>query len=134
MNLPTLASIAITPYILPVPYPCFSTIRATRPCKIILSQPLHLHRTHTVTQLTPLPSGHPSEYLKGYTAASSLRGHGVHVVEANGEDLDSLYSAMCEVVSHQGTAAAVINRPMAPKIKGLEGTPHAHDAVKKWVA
>jgi hypothetical protein len=57
----------------------------------------------------------------------------MHVVEANGEDLDSLYSAMCDVVSTPGPAAVVTKRPMAPKIKGLEGTPHAHDAVKKSV-
>lgn len=50
--------------------------------------------------------------------------------EANGEDLDSLYSAIVEVMNHKGPAAVVTHRPMAPKIKGIEGSPHAHDAIK----
>ncbi|WRT66080.1 uncharacterized protein IL334_003033 [Kwoniella shivajii] len=75
-------------------------------------------------------AGHPSEYLKGYTVAKTLAGHGLKVVEADGEDLDSLYSAICEVINHNGPAATVIHRPMAPKIKGIEGSSHAHDAIK----
>ncbi|OXG42075.1 hypothetical protein C359_02663 [Cryptococcus neoformans Bt120] len=75
-------------------------------------------------------AGHPSEYLKGYSVAKTLEGHGLKVVEANGEDLDSLYSAIVEIMNHKGPAAVVTHRPMAPKIKGIEGSPHAHDAIK----
>jgi len=76
-------------------------------------------------------AGHPSDYLKGYSVLSTLKGQGMHVIEANGEDLDSLYPALCEVVATQGPAAVIVNRKMAPHMKGLEGSPHAHDAVKK---
>lgn len=75
-------------------------------------------------------AGHPSEYLKGYSVAKTLEGHGLKVVEANGEELDSLYSAIVEIMNHKGPAAVVTHRPMAPKIKGIEGSPHAHDAIK----
>ncbi|KAK6910400.1 transketolase [Kwoniella mangroviensis CBS 10435] len=75
-------------------------------------------------------AGHPSEYLKGYTVAKTLEGHGLKVVEANGEDLDSLYPAIVEILNYNGPAAVVVHRPMAPKIKGIEGSSHAHDAIK----
>ena len=65
--------------------------------------------------------------------ASTLAGHGIKVVKANGEDLDSLYSAMCDVINTHGPGAVIIKRPMAPGIKGIEGSPHAHDAVKVLV-
>lgn len=75
-------------------------------------------------------SGHPSEYLKGYTAADSLRGHGVKVTEVDGEDLDALYAAMCDTINYDGPAAVCSKRKMAVGIKGIEGSPHAHDAIK----
>lgn len=74
--------------------------------------------------------GHPSQYLKHYSVAETLSGHGIKAVEANGEDIDSLYAAICEVVNTPGAAAVVSKRVMAPGIKGIEGSPHAHDAVK----
>ena len=52
------------------------------------------------------------------------------VLEVNGEDLDQLYPAMCEAVSTHGPVAVVSKRKMAVGIKGLEGSPHAHDAIK----
>jgi len=66
--------------------------------------------------------------------AQTLEGHNIKVVKANGEDLDSLYPAMCEVVNTPGPGAVVIKRKMAPGIKGIEGSPHAHDAVKVYVS
>ncbi|GFZ52295.1 hypothetical protein JCM24511_10068 [Saitozyma sp. JCM 24511] len=75
-------------------------------------------------------AGHPSQYLKHYSVAETLSGHGIKAVEANGEDIDSLYAAICEVVNTPGPAAVVSKRVMAPGIKGIEGSPHAHDAVK----
>lgn len=75
-------------------------------------------------------SGHPSDYLKGYSVARTLAGHGMRVEEADGEDLDSLYNAIVQVVAKAGPAACVIKRKMAPHIKGIEGQTAAHDAIK----
>lgn len=74
-------------------------------------------------------AGHPSVYLKGYHLVDTLRGHGLKVIQAQGEDIDNLYAAVCDIVSHDGPAAVVVKRKMAPGIKGLEGTCHAHDVI-----
>jgi transketolase len=79
-------------------------------------------------------AGHPSQYLKGYDIAKTLEGHGLHVVRAEGENLDSLYPAVAEVVSHNGPAAVVINRKMAAGIEGIEGETHAHDVITVDIA
>lgn len=79
-------------------------------------------------------AGHPSEYLKGYDIAKTLEGHGLYVVRAEGENLDSLYPAVAEVVNHKGPAAVVINRKMASGIEGLEGETHAHDVIPVDIA
>lgn len=79
-------------------------------------------------------AGHPSEYLKGFSMARTLEGHGLKVVSADGEDIDSLYPAICEVINHDGPAAVVSNRKMAPGIEGVEGQVSAHDVVKVDVA
>jgi transketolase len=79
-------------------------------------------------------AGHPSEYLKGYEIARTLDGHGLKVIRAQGEDLDSLYGAMCEVINHDGPAAVVVDRKMAAGIEGIEGECHAHDVVPVEIA
>ncbi|KAJ5087979.1 hypothetical protein N7456_011595 [Penicillium angulare] len=79
-------------------------------------------------------AGHPSQYLKGYDIAKTLAGHGLHVVRAEGENLDSLYGAMAEVINHKGPAAVVIDRTMAAGIEGIEGECHAHDVITVDVA
>ncbi|KAL4864093.1 hypothetical protein BDV12DRAFT_176696 [Aspergillus spectabilis] len=79
-------------------------------------------------------AGHPSEYLKGYELEKTLSGHGLKVVRAQGEDVDSLYSAMVEVVSSKGPAAVIVDRKMAPGIEEIEGKTHAHDVVPVDVA
>jgi transketolase len=79
-------------------------------------------------------AGHPSEYLKGYDIAKTLEGHGLYVVRAEGENLDSLYPAVAKVVNHKGPAAVVINRKMASGIEGLEGETHAHDVITVDIA
>ncbi|KAJ5485484.1 hypothetical protein N7539_005472 [Penicillium diatomitis] len=79
-------------------------------------------------------AGHPSQYLKGYDIAKTLEGHGLHVVCAEGENIDSLFPAMAEVISHKGPAAVVINRTMAAGIEGIEGETHAHDVITVDVA
>lgn len=79
-------------------------------------------------------AGHPSQYLKGYDVGRTLHGHGLKVVRAQGEDVDSLYGAMCEVITHNGPAAVIVDRKMAPGIEGIEGETHAHDVIKVDVA
>ncbi|KAJ5620525.1 Transketolase N-terminal [Penicillium lagena] len=74
-------------------------------------------------------AGHPSQYLKGYDVARTLDGHGLKVVRAQGEDVDALYGAMCEVVNYNGPAAVVVDRKMAPGIEDIEGETHAHDVI-----
>lgn len=79
-------------------------------------------------------AGHPSQYLKGYDIAKTLEGHGLYVVRAEGENLDSLYPAVAEVINHKGPAAVVINRKMAAGIEGIEGETHAHDVITVDIA
>ncbi|KAJ5470641.1 hypothetical protein N7530_007998 [Penicillium desertorum] len=79
-------------------------------------------------------AGHPSEYLKGYEIARTLNGHGLKVLRAEGENLDSLYGAMCEVINHDGPAAVVVDRKMAAGIEEIEGECHAHDVIPVDVA
>jgi transketolase len=79
-------------------------------------------------------AGHPSEYLKGYEVSRTLDGHGMKVLRAEGENLDSLYPAMCEVINYDGPAAVVVDRKMAPGIEGIEGECHAHDVITVDVA
>ncbi|KAJ5151152.1 uncharacterized protein N7482_010404 [Penicillium canariense] len=79
-------------------------------------------------------AGHPSIYLKGYDIAKTLAGHGLHVVRAEGENVDSLYPAIAEVINHKGPAAVVVNRKMAPGVEDVEGECHAHDVFKVDVA
>ena len=79
-------------------------------------------------------AGHPSDYLKGYDVAGNLKGHGVKVLSAQGEDIDALYGAMCEVINHDGPAAVVVNRKMAPGIEEIEGQCKAHDVIPVEIA
>ncbi|KAJ5677538.1 uncharacterized protein N7477_003171 [Penicillium maclennaniae] len=79
-------------------------------------------------------AGHPSQYLKGYDIGRTLEGHGLHVVRAEGENIDSLYGAIAEVINHKGPAAVIVNRVMAPGIEGIEGETHAHDVITVDVA
>merc|ERR1719316_2145215 len=39
-------------------------------------------------------AGHPSEYLKGFSVAQTLRGHGLTVFETREGDIDKLWSAV----------------------------------------
>ncbi|WP_432798434.1 transketolase C-terminal domain-containing protein [Poriferisphaera sp. WC338] len=75
-------------------------------------------------------AGHPSKYLPGYSVAKTLEGHGLKILEGHGEDLDDLYTRMCDAVNTPGPVALINKRPMAPDIKGLEGSPHGHDVIK----
>jgi len=74
-------------------------------------------------------AGHPSEYLKGYDLEKTLAGHGLEVVTVQGEDIDALWAAFAKVVTHQGPAAIVSKRLMAPGIPDIQGSPHGHDVI-----
>jgi len=74
-------------------------------------------------------AGHPADYLRGYSVAQTLRGHGLTVLLADGENLDSLYAAVRTAVVSDGPFGVVLTRKMAPGVKGVEGSPHGHDAI-----
>ncbi|CAD6578788.1 MAG: hypothetical protein CYPHOPRED_000673 [Cyphobasidiales sp. Tagirdzhanova-0007] len=74
-------------------------------------------------------AGHPSEYLKGYNMKQTLEGHGMKVFSCDGENIDELYSCICEAVSTPGPIAVVAKRKMAPGVEGIEGSPHGHDVI-----
>ncbi|KAI9926295.1 hypothetical protein ASPWEDRAFT_45636 [Aspergillus wentii DTO 134E9] len=79
-------------------------------------------------------AGHPSEYLKGYDVGRTLEGHGLKVIRAEGENVDALYAAICEVINFSGPAALIADRKMAAGIEGIEGKTHAHDVIPVDVA
>jgi len=74
-------------------------------------------------------AGHPSEYLKGYDVAKTLEGHGLKVVTVQGEDIDALWGAISSIVTHDGPAAVIAKRRMAPGIPDIEGSSHGHDVI-----
>ncbi|KAF8485749.1 thiamine diphosphate-binding protein [Russula ochroleuca] len=74
-------------------------------------------------------AGHPSEYLKGYELQKTLLGHGLEVVTVQGEDIDALWGAFAKVITHQGPAAIVSKRVMAPGVPAIEGSVHGHDVI-----
>ncbi|MFN6534869.1 MAG: transketolase C-terminal domain-containing protein [Nostoc sp. EkiNYC01] len=79
-------------------------------------------------------AGHPSKYLPGFTVAKTLEGHGLKILEGDGEDLDDLYRRICEAVSTPGPIAIINKRPMCPGIAGLEGSTHGHDVISVELA
>jgi transketolase len=79
-------------------------------------------------------AGHPSAYLKGCTVAKTLTGHGLQVIEGDGEDIDSLYKNICTAINTPGPIAIINKRPMCPGIKGLEGSTHGHDVISVKLA
>lgn len=52
-------------------------------------------------------AGHPSEYLKGYDLKKTLEGHGLKVVQVDGEDIDALWASISSIVTHPGPAASM---------------------------
>ena len=74
-------------------------------------------------------AGHPSDYLKGCSTAETLRGHGVTVLEGDGEDIVGLYQRICQAINTDGPVAVINKRPMCPGIEGLEGSTHGHDVI-----
>ncbi|PZV16724.1 MAG: transketolase [Leptolyngbya sp.] len=74
-------------------------------------------------------AGHPSKYLPGFTVAKTLAGHGLKVLEGDGEDIDGLYSRIQEAINTPGPVAVINKRPMCVGIEGLEGSTHGHDVI-----
>ncbi|MEM6424630.1 MAG: transketolase C-terminal domain-containing protein [Cyanobacteria bacterium P01_D01_bin.128] len=74
-------------------------------------------------------AGHPSQYLPGFSVRQTLEGHGLKVLEGDGEDLDGLYARICEAINTPGPIAVINKRPMSVGIEGIEGTTHGHDVV-----
>jgi transketolase len=74
-------------------------------------------------------AGHPSKYMGGFSVRKTLEGHGLKVLEGNGEDLDTLYALICEAINTPGPVAVINKRPMCPGIEGLEGSNHGHDVI-----
>ncbi len=74
-------------------------------------------------------AGHPSKYLPGFDVGRTLEGHGLKVLRGDGEDIDGLYSNICEAINTPGPIAVINKRPMCPGIEGLEGTNHGHDVI-----
>ena len=79
-------------------------------------------------------SGYPTDYLKGYNVGQTLAGHGLTVLTGAGEDLDDLYTRLCQTVTINGPVAVINKRPMTPGIVGVEGTPLGHDALSPELA
>lgn len=78
-------------------------------------------------------SGYPSQYLS-FDVPKTLAGHGLTVLEGPGEDIDNLHARILEALSIPGPVALVNQRPMAPGIVGVEGTPKGHDALETDLA
>jgi transketolase len=74
-------------------------------------------------------AGHPSQYLGGFSVKKTLEGHGLTVLEGDGEDLDSLYANICKAINTPGPVAIVNKRPMSVGIEGIEGSTHGHDVI-----
>jgi transketolase len=79
-------------------------------------------------------AGHPSQYLKGSNTAKTLAGHGLTVLEGDGEDIDGLYERIITAINTPGPVAVINYRPMCPGVVGLEGSTHGHDVVSVKVA
>ncbi|MFI3196218.1 MAG: transketolase C-terminal domain-containing protein [Methylococcaceae bacterium] len=79
-------------------------------------------------------AGHPSHYLVGCSTAKTLEGHGLTVLEGDGEDIDDLYARICKAINTPGPVAIINHRPMCPGIAGLEGSTHGHDVISVKLA
>ncbi len=74
-------------------------------------------------------AGHPSHYLTGFDVGKTLAGHGLTLIEGDGEDIDGLFGRLCEAAVTPGPFAVVNKRKMCVGIEGLEGSTHGHDVI-----
>lgn len=50
-------------------------------------------------------AGHPSEYQKGYDITKTLAGHGLKVLQADGENIDDLWAKISAAIVQSGPVA-----------------------------
>lgn len=74
-------------------------------------------------------AGHPSIYMKGFSVAQTLSGHGIEVIEGDGEDIDNLFLRILNSLKKDGPVAVINKRKMAPSVPGIEGLPKGHDVI-----
>jgi len=74
-------------------------------------------------------AGHPSDYMKGFSVESTLKGHGVRVDTGSGESLSALYQRIQNALITDGPVALINKRKMAVGIPGIEGLPKGHDVI-----
>jgi len=74
-------------------------------------------------------AGHPSDYLKGFSVADTLRGHGLSVDTGDGEDIPALYRRISQALRADGPRALINKRKMAVGIAGIEGSTKGHDVI-----
>jgi transketolase len=79
-------------------------------------------------------AGHPQEYMAGYDLSRTLSGYGLTTETTMGEDLDALYIDLCRAFRDTSPHALVIKRPMAPGVRGAEGSTDAHEVLKTQLA
>jgi transketolase C-terminal domain/subunit/transketolase N-terminal domain/subunit len=76
-------------------------------------------------------AGHPRDYLPGYDIARTLAGHGMTVLEGDGEDLVDVHRRMQRAFATKGPVAVVNHRLMAAGVPGIEGSHKGHDVIPK---
>lgn len=74
-------------------------------------------------------AGHPSQYMPGFNVEMTLKGHGLVVDNADGEDLPGLYERIYKALTVPGPMALIIQRKMAPGLPDIEGTTKGHDVI-----
>jgi transketolase len=79
-------------------------------------------------------AGHPSNYLPGFDLKKTLGGHGLTILEGDGEDIDGLYSRIVQAINTPGPVAVINKRKMCVGIEGLEGSTHGHDVISVKLA
>ena len=78
--------------------------------------------------MSPLPVILPSIWA-AFSVKKTLEGHGLTVLEGDGEDLDGLYANICKAINTPGPVAVINKRKMAVGIEGIEGSTHGHDVI-----
>jgi len=76
-------------------------------------------------------AGHPTDYMRGFSVGATLAGHGLTVLEGDGEDVGGLFERMQTAITTEGPVAIINKRPMAPGIPGIEGSNAGHDVINK---
>lgn len=74
-------------------------------------------------------SGHPKDYMPGYSVEKTLDGMSIATDSCDGEDVEVLFEKIRSNLNCSGPAALISYRKMAPGIPGIEGTPKGHDVV-----